>query len=84
MPISFGIGECEFFNKHLFRFKVCRHFFYWNIIVGNSRCFAVTLDTKVIELNNKGRLHRFSTLRNGKWILKWQLEYFIRNGHVYF
>lgn len=53
MPVSFGIREGKFFQKYLFSFDIGYHFVSSDIIVLNSRCFSVTLHTKILQLHNE-------------------------------
>ena len=74
MPPSFRFGKSKFFNKQLFAFQVFHHLLHRDIIVRNSRRFAVPNMAQMLQFNNESWLVCFcSPVGNSKWIPKGEI-----------
>ena len=82
MPIALGVGECELFDEGSFRFQVLDHFFDRDIVIFNSRSFAVAFNPEMFQFYDKGRLMCLGSFGDGEGVTEFQFERPVLNLHT--
>ena len=77
MPVSFGIGEGEFFYKDLFSIQIFYHFFNCDVVIPDGRRFTITFYAHKIELHNQCWLMCFGAFGNGEGMMKRKIVCFV-------
>ena len=81
MPITFRVAERKFFDELFFSFDVLNHFFYWDIVIADGWCFAITFDAEIFQFNDQCWLMRFCAFGNGEGMNEREIVSFVSEFH---
>src|ERR1700754_5189298 len=81
MPVALGVCNRKTFDRPLFFLDIGNHLFNGYMIIGDGRSLPLTFYSAMFQLNDKGRLVRFSAFGDGKRVVELKIIRIVRADH---